>query len=110
MIEAALGKLEESPDRLEPEMKAIYDDVANHYRLRLPALDGAPREGQLRSQKNESFEQLARRLRDEERAVAVQLRDQDRISDGVLRGLLRELDLLDARHSASHPKGRDDSN
>jgi CPA1 family monovalent cation:H+ antiporter len=97
MIEAALSTLEESPDREDPEMKAIYDDVADHYRLRLPVLDNVRAGGQPGSEKNDHFEQITRRLRKEERAAAVQLRDQDRISDEVLRGLLRELDLLDAR-------------
>jgi hypothetical protein len=80
-------------------MKDIYDDVANHYRLRLPALEEAKRQEQPEVPKQDRFEQVARRLRDEERAVAVQLRDQDRIGDEVLRSLLRELDLLDARAS-----------
>lgn len=99
MIEAALDTLEKSPDRTEPDMKGIYDDVQNHYRLRLPALEEAKRQEQPEVPKQDRFEQVARRLRDEERAVAVRLRDQDRIGDEVLRSLLRELDLLDARAS-----------
>jgi CPA1 family monovalent cation:H+ antiporter len=95
MIEAALSKLDQSPDRQDPEMKEIYDDVAGHYRQRLPEF--GPRERH--SDGHHRFEQISRRLRDEERAAAVLLRDQDRISDEVLRGLLRELDLLDARES-----------
>jgi hypothetical protein len=97
MIETALSTLEQSPDRQDPEVKTIYDDLADHYRLRLPSFDDAQPDGQIRSQKSDHFEQIARRLRNEERAAAVHLRDQDRISDEVLRGLLRELDLLDAR-------------
>jgi CPA1 family monovalent cation:H+ antiporter len=97
MIEAALSTLEASPDRRDPEVKTIYDDLADHYRLRLPSFDDAQPDGEIRSQKNDQFERIARRLRNEERSTAVQLRDQDRISDEILRGLLRELDLLDAR-------------
>ena len=97
MIEAALSTLDQSPDRQDPEVKMIYDDLADHYRQRLPAFTDAQDDGGIRSQKSETFEHVAKRLRDEERAAAVRLRDQDRISDEVLRGLLRELDLLDAR-------------
>jgi CPA1 family monovalent cation:H+ antiporter len=101
MIEAALSTLEQSPERLDPEMKAIYDDIASHYRVRLPNLN----KGERRSKKHEHYEQLSRRLRDEERAAAIQLRDQDRISDDVLRELLRELDLLDARKAGVPQRG-----
>lgn len=109
MIEAALRKLETSPDRLDPEVKEIYDDAATHYRLRLPAFGKPPADGDSHSDQHHRFEQISRQLRDEERAAAVLLRDQERISDEVLRGLLRELDLLDAHHSASHPKPRGDT-
>jgi CPA1 family monovalent cation:H+ antiporter len=104
MIEAALSKLESSPDRLNPEMKEIYDDAATHYRLRLPAAEEPHKKKYSHSEQHHRFEQISRRLRDEERAAAILLRDQDRISDEVLRGLLRELDLLDAHHTASHSK------
>jgi hypothetical protein len=43
-----------------------------------------------------------------ERVAAVQLRDQDRISDEVLQKLLRELDLQDARPLASYPEESDE--
>jgi len=104
MIEAALTKLEASPDRHDPQMKELYDDAATHYRLRLPQ-----ETLETHSEEHHRFELISRRLRDEERAAAVQLRDQERISDEVLRGLLRELDLLDAHHSASHSKGAGDN-
>jgi predicted glycoside hydrolase/deacetylase ChbG (UPF0249 family) len=74
MIESALNKLDQSPDRHHPEMKEIYDDVAGHYRQRLPEF--GPRERH--SDGHHRFEQISRRLRDEERAAAVLLRDQDR--------------------------------
>jgi CPA1 family monovalent cation:H+ antiporter len=99
MIEAALGKLEGSVDRVNPQGKALYDDVKGHYRLRLAALERDQGGVQSLSHEQERFEKLTRELRNAERAAAVQLRDQDRISDEVLRALLRELDLLDARPS-----------
>jgi monovalent cation/hydrogen antiporter len=97
MIEAALRKLEEIPDREEPVMKGIHDDLAKHYRIRHGALERAQGAGRVFSEQHDLFERTARELRDTERVSAVLLRDQDRISDEVLQKLLRELDLQDAR-------------
>lgn len=102
MIETALRRIEESPDRERPDMKAIYEDVAKHYRQRLAALERALGGGRVFSRQHDLFETLAKDLRDAERSAAIELRDQDRINDEVLRNLLRELDLLDARPN-EHP-------
>ena len=104
MIEAALRKLEEIPDREEPVMKGIHDDLAKHYRIRHGALERAQGAGRVFSEQHDLFERTARELRDTERVSAVLLRDQDRISDEVLQKLLRELDLQDARPLASYPE------
>jgi monovalent cation/hydrogen antiporter len=104
MIEAALRKLEEIPDREEPVMKGIHDDLAKHYRIRHGALERAQGAGRVFSEQHDLFERTARELRDTERVCAVLLRDQDRISDEVLQKLLRELDLQDARALASYPE------
>jgi CPA1 family monovalent cation:H+ antiporter len=98
MTDAALRRLEQFEDRSNPDLKEIYDDIAGHYRLRLPTLDAAEKEP-VNFHQQDRFEQLARTLREVERQAAIELRDQDRISDDILRGLLRELDLLDARQS-----------
>ena len=103
MIEAALNKLETSPDRDSPHAKAIYEDVARHYRVRLGALERLQGGGRVFSQQHDLFEQLSRELRNAERTAAIQLRDQNRISDEVLRELLRELDLLDVRPVHLYP-------
>ena len=110
MIEAALGKLAESPDRERPEVKAIHEDVVRHYRTRLGALERARGGSRVFSQQHGLFEDVTRDLREAERAAAVQLRDQDRISDDILRALLRDLDLLDARSSAAYPEEIDQPN
>lgn len=102
MIEAALSQLEESPDRKEPEMMAIYEDVAGHYRTRLAALNGVEQDSPEMSVEHDRFEHISLQLRNAERATAIELRDQERINDEVLRDLLHELDLLDARHDANH--------
>jgi CPA1 family monovalent cation:H+ antiporter len=109
MIEAALRKLGESPDRTKHAMKAVYDDVARHYRLRQGALERARGAGRVFSEQHDIAERIERDLRNAERAAAVQLRDEDRISDEVLQKLLRELDLQDARPLASYPQDRDEA-
>jgi len=108
MIEAALRKLGESPDRTTHAMKAVYDDVARHYRLRQGALERARGAGRVFSEQHDISERIERDLRNAERAAAVQLRDQDRISDETLQKLLRELDLQDARPLASYPQESED--
>jgi CPA1 family monovalent cation:H+ antiporter len=104
MIEAALQRLGESPDRTKHHTKAVYDDVARHYRLRQGALERARGAGRVFSEQHDISERIERDLRNAERAAAVRLRDQDRISDDVLQKLLRELDLQDARPLTSYPE------
>jgi CPA1 family monovalent cation:H+ antiporter len=104
MIQAALRRLEESPDRKKPAFKAVHEDVARHYRLRQGALERELGGGRVFSEQHDFSQRIERDLRDAERAAAVQLRDQDRISDEVLQRLLRELDLQDARPLASYPE------
>ena len=99
MISAALKALEESPDRSDPDLNHVYDDVASHYQSRLTTLQQADEVCAVPSPEQDHFENVSRRLRDRERAVAIELRDQDRINDEVLRELLRELDLLDVRQT-----------
>jgi len=103
MIEAALQQLAKSPDRSKHATKAVYDDVARHYRLRQGALERARGAGRVFSEQHDISDRIERDLRNAERTAAVQLRDQDRISDDVLQKLLRELDLQDARPLASYP-------
>jgi monovalent cation/hydrogen antiporter len=102
IIEAALTRLEEIDGSDTPAMKAVRDDVANHYRVRLSALELKGVGTQALSQQNQMFETLTSELRNAERAAAVQLRDQERIGDEVLRTLLLELDLMDARPTPQH--------
>ena len=99
MINAALKELEESPDRADPEVSEIYEDVASHYYGRLVASRIPTQMRASCLSRMTTSENVSRRLRDRERAVAIELRDQDRINDEVLRDLLRELDLLDVRQT-----------
>jgi monovalent cation/hydrogen antiporter len=97
MFEAALRELATSPERETPELKPIYDDIENHYRERLAAAEAAMCAVPNPSHPPNRYEQVTRQFRMVERSTAIELRDQDRISDEVLRDLLRSLDLLDAR-------------
>lgn len=97
MINAALRALEEIPDRSDPDLSHVFEDVESHYQSRLVALQAADETCVAPSPHQDHFESVSRHLRDRERAVAIELRDQDRINDEVLRDLLYELDLLDVR-------------
>jgi monovalent cation/hydrogen antiporter len=99
MVEAALSELQKSPEREFPELKGVYEDVEGHYQARLSAAIDAVEGKSGGTGRVNLYEQVTRRYRVIERAAAIKLRDQDRISDEVLRELLRNLDLLDARGS-----------
>jgi monovalent cation/hydrogen antiporter len=84
----------------KPENLRLLADLKEHYERRLSALqsqtdgDASPSTLQVRS-----WRQLSERLRAIERITAMQLRDENRISDEVLRTLERELDLLEVRYA-----------
>lgn len=96
MLQAALDHLEESRQTPGAESDEVYRDMAQHYRRRLATLNkDAPADGTVADFRR--FERLSRDLLTIERQTAVQLRNQRRISDEVLRELERELDLGEAR-------------
>ncbi len=97
LIDAALQRLRERTDCRDPKSTSVCDDVAHHYQTRLTALAAGLNEDQEAAREGALYETLTIELRKAEREAAVRLRDQDRINDEVLRKLLRELDLLDAR-------------
>ena len=103
MILAALLALNEIRDEGAEEQKSLFDHLESFYRRRLAALD---RSGDAESD-SEDFEQLERQryvaqeLRNVERSVVLQLRDQNKIHDEVWRTLEHELDLLDVRFAES---------
>lgn len=98
MISAALDSLSRLRDQSGREKAEIFDQVERYYRRRLSLLERAadrPEAPQI------DHESLGRQLRSVERAIAVKLRDENKIHDEVLRTLEHELDLLDARFAAS---------
>jgi monovalent cation/hydrogen antiporter len=94
-LDALHRDYEDRPDDLR-----VLDDLKEHYQRRLFALqsqsDGSPAASATTRQVRE-WRQVSQQLRAIERATAMQLRDENRISDAVLRMLERELDLLEVR-------------
>lgn len=99
IVQAALAHLDEVRSKNDPEWAEVYDDLALHYRHRLATLSD-PGDGSAPSSDPEfykRFVEVSRELLNVERRTAVQLRNQRRISDEVLRTLEHELDLNEAR-------------
>ncbi len=99
ILQAALNYLDEVRDQAKPELVEVYDDLLQHYRSRLATLneDGQATGDGIGPQFYTHYLEVSRKLLKVERQTAVQLRNQRRISDELLRELERELDLGDAR-------------
>jgi Na+/H+ antiporter len=102
MAESALAQLEKTRQDAGPAFAVLYEDLKEHYRRRLLSL---PREGEDQDgfdpDANAKFLALSLDLLRVERATAVQLRNNGRINDEVLRQLLHELDLSETRFHAA---------
>jgi CPA1 family monovalent cation:H+ antiporter len=102
MIEAALTYLEQTRDTDLPEFKPVYDELIRMQNHDLNLLPGDRMvETGYRRQDYDRFREISRRLRTLERAVLMNLHNQNRINDAVLRRLEQELDLLDLRFTSS---------
>jgi monovalent cation/hydrogen antiporter len=101
MAEAALEQLERASRDVTPDSAALYEDLREHYRLRLSSLprDGAEPDGSDPGA-YARFLSLSLELLTVERETAVRLRNNGRINDEVLRQLLHELDLSEIRYRA----------
>jgi CPA1 family monovalent cation:H+ antiporter len=99
ILQAALTYLEEARSKDVPESAEIYDDLAQHYRRRMSTLeeDQNASPDSLNSGFYKRFTDVSQDLLRIERQTAVQLRNQSRISDELLRELEYELDLSAAR-------------
>ena len=101
MIEAALRELSAARD-LEPTgFNEVYDDIDHHYQQRLALVgpDGKPKDGDAAEQ-HARYRDLSLDLLRVERHTAIQLRNEGRINDELLRRLEHELDLSEAKYSA----------
>jgi Na+/H+ antiporter len=98
IVQAALAYLEDARSKGDPESAETYEDLAQHYRHRLATLsgDGDGDDG-VNPNFYKHFINLSRELLRVERRTAVQLRNQHRISDELLRDIEHELDLGEAR-------------
>ncbi len=98
MLEAALAHIAKSREQDKPEFAGMYDNLAEHHQNRLADLMShdpmTTNGGQYARYQELSFDLLKI-----ERETVVDLRDQGRISDSVLKKLQRELDLNETRLS-----------
>jgi CPA1 family monovalent cation:H+ antiporter len=80
------------------DLAEVYDDLSHHYQARLSSLneDGSSTEN-LAPAFYAQYVEVTRKLLKVERQTAVQLRNQRRISDELLRDLERELDLSESK-------------
>jgi len=99
ILQAALNHLEKSRSEAGLEGAEVYEDLAQHYRLRLATLadEGDGNQDKIGPSFYKRFNDLSRELLRVERQTAVQLRNQRRISDELLRVIEHELDLGEAR-------------
>lgn len=99
MAQAALEQLEKESKDIEGDPARLYQDLREHYRLKLSSLPG-DREEQDGSDPEAyaRFLTLSLELLQVERETAVRLRNNGRINDEVLRQLLQELDLSETRY------------
>jgi CPA1 family monovalent cation:H+ antiporter len=99
ILQAALDHLEKSKGEANSESAEVYDDLAQHYRSRLAALteEVDSSQDEVGGRFYRRFIDLSQELIGVERTIAVQLRNQRRISDEFLREIEHELDLGEAR-------------
>ena len=83
----------------QPELIAILDDLEQHYRHRLAALEEDSSAAGFSPEQYRRYLEITHQLIQVERHTAVKLRDEARISDELLRKLERELDLEEERQA-----------
>lgn len=102
MVKAALAYLEHSREDAEAEFAPVYDELVHTYRRRLNALESNHEaEPGARPDDYQRWRDVSRQVGAVQRATVLLLRNQNKINDEVMRKLERELDLNEARYSAS---------
>jgi len=102
MILAALERLKALKRENGLDRADLREQLERYYHRRLASLEKrSSKNGKRSAHHPESMGSLAQQLRNAERSMALQLRDENQIHDEVLRTLERELDLLDARFAGS---------
>jgi NhaP-type Na+/H+ or K+/H+ antiporter len=98
ILQAAVAYMEEAPNKSDPETAEIYEDLTRHYRHRLATLsEGGKGDDDVNPNFYNRFIDLSRVLLRVERQTAVELRNQRRINDELLREIEHEIDLGEAR-------------
>jgi CPA1 family monovalent cation:H+ antiporter len=99
ILQAALSYLDEVRAQGTPELVEVCDDLSQHYRARLASLteQAGPDADGFGAEFYKNYVEVSRKLLKIERQTAVQLRNQRRISDELLRELERELDLSESK-------------
>jgi len=102
MVESALAYLEHAREGQPPEFESVYDTLIRFQHHLLKMIDGKASEdaGQTRDT-YDRFREVSGHVLSLQRATILHLRNQKQINDEVLRKLEYELDLMEARFSAS---------
>jgi CPA1 family monovalent cation:H+ antiporter len=102
IIEAALAYLEHARAQDAHEFAAVYDELIRMQHHKLNLLEGKVfAESGDRPQDYARFRELSGSVRSLQRAALLQLRNEDKISDEVLRSVERDLDLYEAQSTTS---------
>jgi monovalent cation/hydrogen antiporter len=102
MIDAALAYLEASRDSADRELVPVYDELIRIQKHHLNLLPG-PRHAETgyTAAEYERYRELTGSIRALQRAALLNLRNQNKINDEVLRRLEQELDLFEIRYADS---------
>jgi CPA1 family monovalent cation:H+ antiporter len=98
VLQSALSRLEQIRAGGSDALAPVYDDLAQHYRQRLASLEV---QGTGDGDVHRTSREISRELLRVERESAIQLRDERRINDEVLREIEHDLDLREARMQPS---------
>ena len=103
---AALERLAEEKAKDRAEWAPVYEDLEQHYQHRLSVLEGGDSEqDNLTAEQYDRAQELTLQLLRTERAAALQLRNQGRINDEVLRLMEHELDLRESQFFRAEEAG-----
>ncbi|MGB6692083.1 MAG: Na+/H+ antiporter [Terracidiphilus sp.] len=103
MLSAAIHRIRVLRSPEDPSDEEALDDLLHHYQQRLEEVNSANGAEVPIGTDYEQYRILSSQLRAVERSTILRLRDQNKINDGVLRTLERELDLQDAGYLSTHP-------
>ena len=102
MVEAAIAYLEHAREISPQDSAIVFDELIRFQRHRMNLIDGTSDEGTgLTVGHYDQMRDLSKHVQALQRATILHLRNENQINDEVLRKLEYELDLVEARFSAS---------